>query len=443
MVLSVSFLTYVITILRPYIRRKPDRAGVAADFEWHAFIPCRDEAAVIGGTLGYLRATFPSLHLWVIDDDSADRTAEIVERRGAGDPMIHLVRRRLPDARTGKGDALNAAYAALDDWLPTGCDRARRIVCVLDADGRPAPNMLNVCSGPRLFADPAIGAVQIDVWMINRTDPRPRPELGRLRNFAGRLLVRMQDLEFRGPISAIQLSRRRCGTVALGGNGQLSRLSSLDKIAGTQREPWGGSLLEDFELGIQLLLAGERNEYTPDTWVEQEGLASFRRLITQRTRWGQGTMQCAKYLPAVWASRNFSGLGALEVLYYLAQPWLQLLGTLIYPIPFTLLVWRVIKDPAGMLAWMGAGGGVLFATYAAFGVLPFLVWGPIYRRRCDPELSLPASFAYGLVYAIYIYNFYVTSWRAAYRIIRGRSGWAKTRRNDERHVPGRPIATES
>ncbi|NUT43680.1 MAG: glycosyltransferase [Thermoactinospora sp.] len=441
--MSVTFLTYVLTILRPYVRQRPDPVGDPTSFGWHFFIPCRDEEAVIGQTLAYLRSAFPSVMIWVVDDASDDDTAAIVERLADRDAMIQLIRRRHPEARTGKGAALNAAYQALDGWLPADAERSKHVVCVLDADGRPARNLLPVCAGPRLFGDEAIGAVQIDVWMINRDVRRPYPGRGRLRNFFARTLVRMQDLEFRGAIAAIQLSRRRCGTVAMGGNGQLSRLSALDKVAGSARQPWGGSLLEDFELGIQLLLAGERNEYTPDTWVEQEGLWSFRRLLTQRTRWGQGTMQCVKYLPDVWRSRNFSGLGALEVLYYLSQPWLQLLGTLLYPIPLIYLMWRVVDDPSGMIGWLSGGGWIIFAVYASFGVLPFLVWGPLYWWRCEPGIGLARSLGYGFAYAIYIYNFYLTSWRAAFRIFKGRSGWAKTRRNREAHLPGQPVARES
>ncbi|GII96266.1 glycosyltransferase family 2 protein [Sinosporangium siamense] len=440
--LSVTFLVYVMTILRPYLKQQPDPVGDADQYNWHLFIPCRDEEAVIGGTVRYLRATFPAAHLWVVDDDSDDGTARIVDELAGRDSFVHLVQRKRPEARVGKGEALNAAYRMLDDWLGPDADRRRHIVCVLDADGRPAANMLRVCAGPRLFGDETIGAVQIDVWMINRHDRRPSLNGGRLRNLFGRTLIKMQDLEFRGAISAIQLSRRKSGTVAMGGNGQLSRLSALDKIAGEGRMPWGGSLLEDFELGIQLLLAGERNEYTPDTWVEQEGLWSLRRLITQRTRWGQGTMQCAKYLQDVWRSRHFSGLGALEVLYYLAQPWLQLLGTLIYPIPLLLLCVRVANDPVGMAGWLAEGGWILFAIYASFGILPFLVWGPIYWWKCEPGVGFWRSLAYGVAYALYIYNFYITSWRAFIRVIRRRDGWAKTRRNSEVHTRGRPVAHE-
>ncbi|WP_255359299.1 MULTISPECIES: glycosyltransferase [unclassified Kitasatospora] len=41
-------------------------------------IPCRDEEAVVGQTLAGLRRSSPEAHLWVVDDDSQDRTRELM-----------------------------------------------------------------------------------------------------------------------------------------------------------------------------------------------------------------------------------------------------------------------------------------------------------------------------------------------------------------------------
>ncbi len=128
-----------------------------------------------------------------------------------------------------------------------------------------------------MFGDPAVGSVQIQVRMINRDDPRPFPHRGRLVNSLGQILVRLQDLEFRVPISAIQAARRMTKSVGLGGNGQFSRLFALDVLADTNGEPWRGALLEDYELSLHLMMTGHRNEYTPDTYVDQEGLPDIRR----------------------------------------------------------------------------------------------------------------------------------------------------------------------
>ncbi|MFZ8379509.1 glycosyltransferase, partial [Staphylococcus aureus] len=84
---------------------------------WHIFVPCRDEEAVIATTIRRQRERFPRTHLWVVDDDSDDETAAIVLAHAATDDHVHLVRRFRPEARTGKGDALNSAYSALNDWL--------------------------------------------------------------------------------------------------------------------------------------------------------------------------------------------------------------------------------------------------------------------------------------------------------------------------------------
>ncbi|PRY35226.1 glycosyltransferase family 2 protein [Umezawaea tangerina] len=431
--MSVAFVTYVLVIVVPYLRHRPAPAGRPGDYEWHFLVPCRDEEAVIGDTLAYLRMNFPTAHVWVVDDASDDGTATVVrlwqEGGGVEDTHIHLVSRALPLARTGKGDALNDAYRALKLSMGRHADPDRVLVVVVDADGRPARDCLEVCAADHLFGDPRVGAVQVDVRMSNTGVPQASGSWWRRR--FGTALVRMQDLEFRTAIAAIQLSRGVTGTISMGGNGQFTRLSALDSIAGPTGQPWRGSLLEDFELGVHLLTAGWRTGFTMDTHVRQEGLYSLRRFLAQRTRWGQGTMQCMRYLRRIWDSPHLSTLGAAEMLYYLAQPWMQLLGSLVYPIPLLLLAHRTLVSPGEVWTWFSDGAWILFAVYGAFGLLPFVLWGPVYRKRCSPDTSLLRSLAYGFGYALYIYTFYVTSWRALARLLRRDNTWTKTRRNDD------------
>jgi cellulose synthase/poly-beta-1,6-N-acetylglucosamine synthase-like glycosyltransferase len=446
--MSVAFIVYVVVIVVPYLRRKPAAVGDPLDFSWHFFVPCRDEQSVIRETVRYLRFTFPKAHVWVVDDDSEDATARVVRalwrRHGAPDKYLHLVGRRRPEARTGKGDALNAAYQALNGWLAVekGPDVTRDdiVVVVVDADGRPAANCLEVCAAEHLFGDNGIGAVQLDVRMSNVTTPPPgRTWLGRA---FGLKLAQLQDLEFRTAIAAIQTSRGFTGTISMGGNGQFTRLTALDSIAGSDAQPWRGSLLEDFELGVHLLTAGWRTGFTPDSHVAQEGLYSLRRFLVQRTRWGQGTMQCARYLRQIWDSPHVSTLGAAEMMYYLAQPWMQLLGSLLYPIPFILLMVSTAGDPTQVWTWFTGGAWILFAIYGSFGLLPFLVWGPIYQVKCLHSKNILRGIGMGMAYALYIYTFYITSWRAVTRLVRRRNGWSKTRRNTE-HAPGVKVALDS
>ncbi len=441
LLLGVTFISYVVTIMVPYLRRKSRPVGDAADFDWHLFIPARDEAAVIGPTVDYLRTRFPRAHIWVVDDASRDATAQIIGRRVASDDHVHIVSRHLPEARLGKGEALNSAYEALDSYLAAHVDRAKVIVGVLDADGLPADNCLDVIAADHLFGRSDVGAVQISVRMINRDDGRPYPNGSRSANFLGRLLVRMQDVEFRAPIAAVQMIRQRTRTVGLGGDGQFARLSALDAVAGVDGRPWHGSLLEDYELGLHLLIAGYQNEFTMDTLVDQEGLPSLRRLLTQRTRWGQGTMQCGAYLPKIWSSPKISTLGAFEASYYLIQPWLQLLGTVLYPIPLLVLAYNIHSAPEVMATFLVHGGWLLIVLYVIFGLLPFVMWGPLYARRCERGIGMLRALGLGLAYSLFIITFYITSWRAFFRILGGRRGWAKTRRNTDIQ-PG-PVALEA
>ncbi|MFJ5234634.1 glycosyltransferase [Kitasatospora sp. NPDC088391] len=440
-VLGAAFLCYLFALVVPLLRRRPGRPGSAADYRWHLFVPCRDEEAVIGETVRHLRRACPQAHVWVVDDDSADATAEIVRRAAEDDPAVHLVRRRRPDARLGKGAALNAAYDALCAWLPPDADRARVVVGVFDADGRPADGCLDLVAGRHQFGRPEVGGVQIEVRMLNRDDARPVPGAGALRTAHGRLLVRMQDLEFRGPVAALQLARATSRTVCLGGNGQFVRLAALDDLAAERGRPWTGRLLEDFELGLHLMLAGWVNSFCADTHVEQEALADTRRFLTQRTRWAQGVMQCAKYLPAIWRSNRIPNLGLLELGFFLCQPWLQLLGALLWPLPplALALAWR--RDPDAVLAALSSGGWLLPLLYAVVGVGQFVLWGPVYRRACEPTAGFWRSVGWGAAYPVYLLSLYAVSWRAAARTVRGRTGWAKTRRNAETRTG--PVAREA
>jgi 1,2-diacylglycerol 3-beta-glucosyltransferase len=431
LLMSVAFITYVVILVATLRRYGVTPPADPRTLGWHLFVPALNEEQVIGDTIDFLRAVCPEAHIWVIDDASDDHTAAIVGFRAQLDPMVHVVSRRFPEARTGKGAALNAAYRALSQWLPASVDRRRTIIGVIDADGRPDPNCLSVCAGPGLFGDPQVGSVQILVRMMNRDDPRPFPHRGRLVNALGQTLVRLQDLEFRVPISAIQVTRRLTGTVGLGGNGQFSRLSALDRVAEDGGEPWRGALLEDYELSLHLLMTGHRTEYTQDTYVDQEGLPDIRRLVRQRTRWGQGTMQCGVYLRRLWSSPYVSKIGALEATYYLIQPWLQLVGTLVYPIPAAVFIANYAAGPTAMRGWLFSGGWMLALFYLAAGVGPFVLWGPIYRMRCERDISVVRSIGLGIGYSLFVLIFYVTSWRAFFRIIRHREDWFKTRRNAE------------
>lgn len=94
-------------------------------------IPARNEETNIARSLrGMVSQDYPNLEILVLDDNSTDRTLEIINRFMAEDPRIRLLHgSKLPTGWTGKNNALHQlAGKASGEWL-----------FLTDADNRHAP----------------------------------------------------------------------------------------------------------------------------------------------------------------------------------------------------------------------------------------------------------------------------------------------------------------
>lgn len=424
-IISSLALTYISLLLLTFLRRETNTPGHPEEFEWHLLVPCLNEESVVAETVSAARTSFPYAHVWVIDDGSDDDTAAIVRGLQDFDNHVHLISRIAPNARTGKGDALNDAYRQVGAYI--GDDSARRqrsIIGVLDADGFLSDNALELLAGPDAFGNALTGGVQVEVWMKNRDDKRPRPLAGRLRNFTGRVLIRLQDIEFRTANSAMQLLRVQTGTVGMGGNGQFNRLAVLDHLAEVDGEPWGKKLSEDFELGLKILSLGYRTHYVRQAHVSQEALPYFRRLLTQRTRWAQGLLECASVLPRLRRAKVLGFSGFLELHFLMGQAWLSMINLVLIP---ALMIMALVDG--GTLLWQDASQIIAFLAALVFLVLPYAMWGPLYRKRAESGLGWSTAVVLGLVFLGYVYLTYVFYARAIARMVTGRNAWAKTKRN--------------
>jgi len=128
-------------------------------------VPARDEEAAIARLCrDVLASTGVDLELVVLDDDSRDATAEIVERVAAADPRVRLVRGGpLPPGWCGKQHACSqlAAAATHDTWVfldvdvTTAPDAIARAVAFLDASkaalGSGFPRQATSCVLDRLL----------------------------------------------------------------------------------------------------------------------------------------------------------------------------------------------------------------------------------------------------------------------------------------------------
>jgi 1,2-diacylglycerol 3-beta-glucosyltransferase len=235
---------------------------------------------------------YPRFEVIVIDDASSDRTGEIARTF-----PVTVVSRDDPDRR-GKSEALNAGLA-----LARG-----DVVCVFDADSEMGADFLRRAVVP-LVEDPAVCGVQGQVRMYNR---------------GANALTRSQDDEFAIHTEVLQLGRERLGgACALGGNGQLTRRSSLEAIGG-----WNPtSLTEDLDLTVRLYLAGcGRIAHCTRAVVWQEGVPTLRALLRQRTRWAEGILRCyGEYAVPVLTSRHMPARLRIDTFWALFTVFLPIL----------------------------------------------------------------------------------------------------------------------
>jgi len=368
-------------------------------------VPCLNEERVIGGSLERLLAMEGNFIVLVIDDGSQDATADVV--RAFGDDRVYLLRRELPNARQGKGRALNNAYRFL---LRSEILAGRRpddvVIVVVDADGRLASNALSEVAP--YFRDPKVGAVQIGVRMYNATS---------------KLVARMQDLEFISYTEIFQRARQRLGSVGLGGNGQFTRLAALQSLGD---EPWSDCLTEDLDLGLRLLVNGWNNSFCPTTRVNQQALTRIRPLVRQRTRWFQGHLQTWKRIPMILRSDLPVGTIA-DLVNLIINPGLVLATSLLIPLMLATLTAVIVASPAGFAHAMLSNSGInMFFWYLlTFGLAPFYAFAYWMQEK---SISFPRALIYAHAYTIYGYMWFAAGWRAVGRIVLRRSSWAKTAR---------------
>lgn len=402
-------LAYLILIVlasrgRPSFERSEDGAERKGDpLEVIVLMPCLNEEAVIRPSVERLLANpDPRFKIIVIDDGSEDATSDMA--RGIDDPRVGVMRREPPNARLGKGDALNEALGLVRE-IYRGVDPGRVVVGVMDADGHLDPSAWDVVQ--ERFSHEEVGALQLGVRIANRGTS---------------LLARMQDMEFVTFTSLFQMGRRSFGSVGMGGNAQFVRLAALDALG---ERPWSDSLTEDFDLGIRLNATRWTNEFSGRASVHQEGVTSMRRFLRQRTRWFQGNLQARRLLGLVVT--GLRGRTRADTLYQVLSPYLLLVGSFLtfsFLIALGVSLANLIAGVPQSWAWAPS------AYLLAFG--PGYVYAFTYWRTVRPEgTGLLRCILWSHLFVLYGLLTGVYGWRALVREALGRSGWAKTAREAE------------
>ncbi|MFC5102822.1 glycosyltransferase [Kibdelosporangium philippinense] len=387
---------------------RPSSATATEQSCFWLVVPALNEELVIARTvrsLLALEAADVRLRVLVVDDGSTDGTSTALA--AIDDERLVVLRREPPDARKGKGPALNAAYRLIREVARREGAIDRTVIGVIDADGRASSGILSEVS--RYLADPAVGAVQCRVRIRNR-----HTRLGLL-----------QDVEFGCIADSAQVLRDAIGSVGLGGNGQFTKLSALMLFGDS---PWSSCLVEDVELGLRLHRAGIRIRYVRQANVSQQAVVDVRRLVRQRGRWAQGNLQCLRHVPGLLGSQRVTSLGLLDFLHYLITPWLVppvsvvaliLLGLSVYGQFGGLVPTPLVASEADMPVSLALGVTAL--------LLPGAIWGLAHWLRLRDE-PLGRCLLISLSYPVFLLLGAAGSCQGIVRHLARRHDWAKTER---------------
>jgi cellulose synthase/poly-beta-1,6-N-acetylglucosamine synthase-like glycosyltransferase len=389
--------------------------GAADGFLFAFLVPALNEARVMEHTLDRL-LSLPVRHclVLVIDDGSDDGTGRLAESHS--DPRVRLLRREPPDARRGKGAALNAGFHQLLREVG-GWPADKVIVGIMDADGRldpEAPDRVAEC-----FTDADVGAVQVAVRISNRED---------------NVLARLQDMEFVTYTDVFQSARDLWGVAGLGGNGQFVRLAAHIDLA---PDPWTDGLTEDLEQGLRLICVGWRIRYCRDVAVHQQGLVSARRLLRQRSRWFQGHLQAWRQIPDI--IRRAPLRTVPHLLHLLMVPVLLLVNVLLLTALVTMVIGIAISP--GIRSSLARPEVFLGWYWLTFALAVFLTVS-VYARRA-PGLRPRNVVLLGHAFAVYSLLWIVAGYWALGRLVRGRRGWHKTERLIDKPSKSKAVASDA
>lgn len=404
-IVIVLSLTYTLMTFAMSRRSRPALPSPSGDVLFVYVVPALDEAAVIRATLDrLLEPKRDDVAVLVVDDASTDGTAGIVREEYA--ERVWLLERKLPDARLGKGEALNAGYRyLLSSGLLGDRDPATVVLGIVDADGRVAPGAVDAVAP--YFADPKVGAVQIGVRMYNAKE---------------NLLTRLQDMEFVVFTEIFQRGREWLGSVGLGGNGQFVRLAALRSLGDA---PWSRRLTEDLDLGVRLLTAGWINRFCPETSVAQEAVPKLRRLFRQRIRWFQGHLQCMALVPQVMRATKLSGKASFDLIYLLTSPLLLLTTSFVMLSFLASVTWMVVAQVALKGSVLPSGAMILLSYFLSFGLAP--MFGYVYAQR-EKSFGMGRAMVLAHLYTPYAFVWFGAAWFGLWRQVWRQRSWAKTAR---------------
>ncbi len=263
--LTTVMVFHAIRVLRSRPRDLPEPLCEDNQANWpfvSLLVAAKNEEAVIGKLVKNMCSLDYPEHLyelWVIDDNSTDRTPAVLDRLTKEYQQLKVFRRPA-GASGGKSGALNQVLP-----LTRG-----EVIAVFDADAQVSEDMLRRVVPA--FTREKVGAVQVQKAISNSSF-----------NFWTRGQTAEMALD-----SFFQQHRVAIGGIGeLRGNGQFVRRSALESCGGFNEE----TITDDLDLTIRLHLDRWDIDFLLEPPVEEEGVTTALALWHQRNRWAEGGYQ--------------------------------------------------------------------------------------------------------------------------------------------------------
>ena len=227
-------------------------------------IPAHNEDVVIEQTIqSMVQLNYPKdrLEVVVINDNSSDRTGEIIDEYAKRYPFIRAVHTKPPNAGKGKSGALNQGLKH-----STG-----EIIIVYDADNTPEPDAVRYLA-LGLLKDKKAGAMVGKFRVINAK-----------KNLLTQL-INIETLTFQWLAQAGRWFWFKMSTIP--GTNFAIRRSILEQLGGWDEK----ALSEDTELSIRVYNLGYYIRFFPSAITWEQEPENLRVWWKQRTRWARGNL---------------------------------------------------------------------------------------------------------------------------------------------------------
>ncbi|UUZ90642.1 glycosyltransferase family 2 protein [Paenibacillus sp. P25] len=265
MLLYHMFLTLGGYLYSVWLEKHQSALDYSARKSWPAvsiLIPAHNEEIVIENTLrAMIKLDYPKdkLEVIVINDNSSDRTGEIVDRYAGMYPFIRPLHTFPPDGGKGKSHALNRALKIANG----------EFIAVYDADNTPEPAALKHLVNGMIDA-PGIGAVVGKFRVINAK-----------KNLLTKF-INIETISFQWMAQAGRWFWFRISTIP--GTNFMIRRSVLDQVGGWDEK----ALAEDTELSIRVYEEGYEIRFLPLAITWEQEPETWKVWFKQRTRWARG-----------------------------------------------------------------------------------------------------------------------------------------------------------